>query len=663
VKQTSSLRAGEAGVSSLHIFHGKDLELLMFDKLKMAVSLGLLRNLDLYFAGEMFRLDASSNELLMLPAALASHAIGDGDVCLDLAAVAGTQWDQRGQTRLNTDLISTPAISEFQSSLTPLVDIPSLDELRETLRNSRVVGSPGEIAPLILDEHDHLYLGRYWWFEKQVADALLARAVPLQQGEVDNELLGQGLQRMFSNGESGETDWQRVAAAVSVLRRFCVISGGPGTGKTHTVAAILALLLEQSRGRNLRIAMAAPTGKAAARLSESIRNAKPNIACSDGIRTLIPEEASTIHRLLGIRPGKELPRFNKEHPLHVDLLVVDEASMIDLPMMARLLAALPDDARLILLGDKDQLASVEAGSIFADICGRVSAAHYTSEFHQILQRVCGERIDNHAPRNVFAESIALLHKSYRFSGEEGIGQIAAAVNRGESQSVLQLFGQGLEDISLYTPREESIAFELKNRVLQSYAECFKAVGPGEALECFNQFRILCAVRKGPAGVEQVNRTIEQLLRARGLIQGDAQHYQGRLLMVTRNDYSIELFNGDVGILWPDPEADNRLAAWFMQPDKPMKRVLPSRLPQHETAYAMTVHKSQGSEFDQVLVILPFEEVGVVSRELLYTGITRAKHKVELWGSEAILSRAVEQRVARVSGLSDRLHGALPLGSS
>ena len=609
----------------------------MFDKLKMAVSLGLLRNLDLYFAREMFRLDASSNEQIMLPAALASRAISDGDVCLDLAAVAGTQ------------------LKDLKISIEYRLDIPSLDELRETLRSSRVVGLPGETAPLILDRHDHLYLGRYWWFEKQVADALLARAVPLKQGEVDAELLSRGLQRMFSS-EYVETDWQRVAAAVAVLRRFCVISGGPGTGKTHTVAAILALLLEQSRQHPVRIAMAAPTGKAAARLSESIRNTKPSIACDDNIKSLIPEQASTIHRLLGIQPGREQPRFNREHPLHVDLLVVDEASMIDLPLMARLLAALPEHARLILLGDKDQLASVEAGSIFADICGKDSASHYTPEFHAQLQHVTGERIDNRQSRNAFAESIALLHKSYRFSGEEGIGRLAAAVNRGDSQSVLQLFGQGLEDIFFYTPREENIAIELKSRVLQSYAECFQAGGPREALQCFNQFRILCAVRKGPAGVEQVNRTIEQLLRNQGLIRGDAQHYRGRLVMVTRNDYSIGLFNGDVGILWPDPDADNRLAAWFVLPNDSMKRVLPGRLPPHETAYAMTVHKSQGSEFERVLVMLPFEEAGVVSRELLYTGITRARHKTEVWGSERILRNAVENRVRRVSGLSDRLHG-------
>ncbi len=609
----------------------------MFDKLKMAVPLGLLRNLDLYFARQMFRLD-NDNEQIMLPAALSSRAIADGDVCLDLAAVAGTQ------------------LKDVKLSAEYRLDIPSLDELRETLRSSRVVGSPGDTAPLILDAHDRLYLGRYWWFEKEVADALLARALPLLPDEVDSDLLSLGLRRMFSS-DHGETDWQRVAAAVAVLRRFSVISGGPGTGKTYTVTTILALLLEQSQDSGLRIALAAPTGKAAARLSESIRNAKPNIACSDDIKSQIPEQASTIHRLLGMRPGQEQPRFNKEHRLHVDLLVVDEASMIDLPLMARLLAALPEHARLILLGDKDQLASVEAGSIFADICGKDSEAHYTPEFHAQLQRISGEHIDRRQPRNAFAESIALLHKSYRFSGEEGIGQLAAAVNRGDSASVMKLLQQGLEDISLFTPREENVAAELKSRVLQAYVECFEADNHLEALRRFNAFRILCAVRKGPAGVEQVNRSIEQLLRNRGLIRGDAQHYRGRLVMVTRNDYSVGLFNGDVGILWPDPDADNRLVAWFVLPDDSMKRVLPSRLPPHETAYAMTVHKSQGSEFERVLVMLPFEEVGVVSRELIYTGITRAKHKAEVWGREKILRKAVENRVRRVSGLSDRLHGA------
>ncbi|MEN8213169.1 MAG: exodeoxyribonuclease V subunit alpha [Pseudomonadota bacterium] len=609
----------------------------MFDDLKTAASLGLLSHLDIYFARELFRLDGSSNEQLMLPAALASHAISAGDVCVDLKAVAGT--------RLKDVRLST----EFH------LEIPSLELLKKALRLSSVVAPPGETAPLILDAQERLYLGRYWWFEKQVADALLARAVLLEPGEADIDRLSQGLQRLFPGGDA-DTDWQKVAAAVAALRRFSIISGGPGTGKTHTVTTILALLLEQSTEPGLHIALAAPTGKAAARLSESIRNTKPGIACSDMIRPLIPEEAVTIHRLLGIRPGQEQPRYHREHPLPVDLLVVDEASMIDLPLMARLLAALPGHARLILLGDKDQLASVEAGSIFADICGRGGETCYSEEFIQLLRHATGEQLTPGPESSCFGDSIALLHKSYRFSGEEGIGRLAAAVNRGDSDAVVQLFEQGLDDIAFCTPAADSIASALKSRVLQAYAACFRARGPREALQEFNAFRILCAVRKGPAGVEQVNQTIEQLLRAQGLIQGEALHYRGRLLMVTRNDYSIGLFNGDIGILWPDPEADNSLRAWFILPDGSTKRILPSRLPQHETAYAMTVHKSQGSEFDEVVLLLPYEEVSVVSRELLYTGITRAKRKAEVWGSEVILRKAVENRVTRVSGLSERLHG-------
>lgn len=604
----------------------------MFDELKKAVDFGLLRQLDLYFARELSRLD-NNNEQIMLPAALASHAVGEGGVCLDLTSIAGAQ-------------LHTEAAVDFP--------VLPLEEIRAVLRNSSVVGSPGEMEPLILDEYGRLYLGRYWWYEKQVAEELLARAVLLPQGEVDTGLLSEGLQRMFrSDGDA--TDWQRVAGAVAVLRRFSVISGGPGTGKTYTVTGILALLLEQAGGFPLRIALAAPTGKAAARLSESIRQAKPGIACGNEVRALIPEDASTIHRLLGMRPGQEHPRYHREHPLALDLLVVDEASMIDLPLMARLLAALPDRARLILLGDKDQLASVEAGSIFADICGKSSEAHYTPEFHTLLQRVCEEEIDNGQPRGVFAESIALLHKSYRFSGDEGIGLLAAAVNRGDCESVANLFQRGLEDISLFTPSAENIAAALTSSALQAYVKCFKARDHREALHKFNAFRILCAVRKGPAGVEQVNRTIEQLLRQRGLIRGDAQHYRGRLIMVTRNDYGVGLFNGDVGILWPDPDEENRLAAWFALPDDSMQRVLPSRLPQHETAFAMTVHKSQGSEFERVLVMLPFEETGVVTRELLYTGITRARKNAEVWSNEIILRKAVMNRVRRASGLSDRLH--------
>ncbi len=604
----------------------------MFEKLKQAVELGLLRHIDIYFARHMAELDGRKDPVLTILAALVSNRTGTGDVCLDLSSVAGT------------------ALMDETRSFG--IEIPDLDQIRESIDASSIVGSPGQIAPLVLDEHDRIYLGRYWWFEQQVAESLLARA-RFAEG-VDQGLLRDALDQSFST-TAGETDWQRIAAALAVLRRFAVISGGPGTGKTHTVTTILALLIGQAV-RPLRIALAAPTGKAAARLTESIRKAKPSLSCSEGIRLEIPEEASTLHRLLGIRPGRPEPRYNADNPLHLDLLVVDEASMIDLPLMARLLAALPEHARMILLGDMNQLASVEAGSVFADICGKHSGVNYSTGLHARLESCTKEVIPVGEPGDPFSDSISLLLKSYRFSGDKGIGALARAVVSGDAGGALALFKAGFEDISLHNPAVGSIHLEIARKALVVYTGCFRASEPSEALQRFNTFRVLCAVRGGPGGVEQVNQTIEQVLRAKGFIHGEGQHYRGRPIMIKRNDYGVGLFNGDIGILWPDPDAGNSLRAWFVMPGNTMKRVLPSRLPEHETAYAMTVHKSQGSEFDQVLLMLPFDEVAMVTRELIYTGITRARTRVEIWGGDEIFTKAVQARIQRTSGLRERLYG-------
>ncbi|MCP4041838.1 MAG: exodeoxyribonuclease V subunit alpha [Gammaproteobacteria bacterium] len=603
----------------------------MLEELERAAELGLLRHIDIYFAQHMAKLNGHGDPVLPLMAALVSHRTGAGDICLDLASVEGT--------------VLKDEASGFG------IEIPKLDPIRTSLHASPIVGSPGQIAPLIMDGRARLYLGRYWWFEQQVADSLLARATFAE--EIDQGLLIDALQQGFKE-RSDATDWQKIAAALAVLRRFAVISGGPGTGKTHTVTTILALLIGQANS-TLRIALAAPTGKAATRLTESIRQAKPSLPCGGEIKAAIPEEATTLHRLLGIRPGRSEPRHTADNPLRLDLLVVDEASMVDLPLMARLLAAMPESARLILLGDKDQLASVEAGSVFADICGNHSGVNYTTDLRARLEACTEEAIPAGEPGNSFSDSIALLQKSYRFSGNKGIGSLAQAINSGDAGGALALLKSGRDDISLRNPSTGSIHLEIARKALDGYRECFSTDGPGEALGHFNTFRVLCAVRGGPGGVEQVNQTMEQVLRAKGCIHGEGLHYRGRPIMIRRNDYGVGLFNGDMGILWPDPEAGNSLRAWFEMPDHTMKRVLPSRLPEHETAYAMTVHKSQGSEFDQVLLILPFDEVAMVTRELIYTGITRARIGVEIWGSDEIFTKAVQGRIQRTSGLGDRLY--------
>jgi exodeoxyribonuclease V alpha subunit len=605
----------------------------MLDLLRQAVSHGLIRNIDYFLARQILHMDGRNQPNIPLLTALVSARIGEGDVCLDLQAIAGT--DIRAKE-------GNPFV----------LSIPSLDELISAMKDCALVGTPGQQTPLILDDAHRLYLGRYWWFEQQVAEALLLRAVNVDRDELDLSLLKDSLQRMFP-AEGDAIDWQMIAAAIALLRRFAVISGGPGTGKTHTVTSILALLVEQSAGKPLTIALAAPTGKAAARLTESIRKARSQINCSDEIKAQIPEEAVTLHRLLGVRPGKVEPRHHAENPLRINVLVVDEASMIDLPMMARLLSALPPHARLILLGDKDQLASVEAGSVFADISARSEASSYSEAIAGQLKVCTGMQLPAGETTGSLGDSVALLRKSYRFEGDTGIGALAKAINLGTG--VLEILKNGADGVSYRTLREAEIEKAISSLAVDAYANCFASQSPWEAIEKFNAFRILCAVRRGPAGVEQVNRTVEAALRARGLIQEQGAHYKGRPVMVTRNDYSLGLFNGDIGIIWPDPAANGALRACFILPDASMRRVPPSRLPEHETAFAMTVHKSQGSEFDCVLMLLPLEQNEVLTRELLYTGITRAKREVEVWGSDEIVSHCVQTKIKRASGLAEKLN--------
>lgn len=596
---------------------------------------GVIRSLDYYFAQHMAELDGRNDPAIALASALISQAVGGGNVCLDLHAVAGT------------------AITAKDGE-TGLVSIPDINDLIDSLEMSPVVGDPGTEAPLILDAANRLYLGRYWWFEQRVAEALLARARPVELDEIDRDLLRKSLQRMFSITE-GARDWQMIAAAMAVLRRFAVISGGPGTGKTRTVITILALLLEQAGDNPLTIALAAPTGKAAARLTESIRLAKPSINCGAEISAQIPEEATTLHRLLGVRPGMVEPRQHAGNPIRVDLLVVDEASMIDLPLMARLLAALPAHARLILLGDKDQLASVEAGSVYADISAKSAGAAYSKALVHQLKEATGQQLDIALSQPAFSDSIAILEKSYRFADYKGIGALARAINGGKSDEAMVLLQSGRDGITYRAVTIDEIRANLAVQVMSHCVNCFAAETPRDAIERFNAYRILCAVRGGPAGVEKVNQWVEEILRTEGSIQRSGLHYKGRPIMVTRNDYSLGLFNGDVGIIWPDPEADNALRAWFILPDNSVKRVLTSRLSAHETAYAMTVHKSQGSEFERILMFMPYEMNEVLTRELLYTGITRAKVGVEVWGSADVIKQCINTKVHRVTGLSEKLH--------
>jgi exodeoxyribonuclease V alpha subunit len=658
------------------------------------------------FVACLRRFDPGMDEAVAWAAGLVSEAVVDGHVCIDLRHHAG-RCTETG------------------------VRLPEVPAWIEALERSTVVGRPGAFKPLIL-EACRLYLARYWLYEKNLAEDLLARAGPVD--EVDEERLRADLDRLFAHNAE-QPDWQKSAAATAVLRRLCVISGGPGTGKTSTVVRILAALQSQAEGR-LRIALAAPTGKAAARMQESIRAQKANLSFPQAVLDAIPETASTLHRLLGSRPDSVSFRHHRENPLTVDVVVVDEASMIDLALMAKLLEAVPAPARLILLGDKDQLCAVEAGAVFGDLC---AGRGYSPVFRERLWRVTGVDVGEGTPQcrsveplpwgepsgpcsaspnplpadlcttsppaghwagsarrdrwdggdpnsqvSIFSpppqpspgwgseqkvltkpnwggagasrlnDSITFLTRSHRFGGHSGIGELARLTNRGDAGGAVELLRSGRSSDIVWRP-EAGVVEQLLARIEEGYRAYFAAVDAGlpddGVLAAFHRFRVLTAHREGAAGAEVVNRLFDERLRERMNIA--AHWYPGRPVMITRNDYGLKLFNGDVGICLPKA---GELRVCFEDADGRIRSLAPGRLPEHETAYAMTVHKSQGSEFDEVVFLLPEPESPILNRPLMYTAITRARRWVEVWGSEQSLTAGIRKLPERTAGLRERLSG-------
>ena len=605
-----------------------------------------LRPLDVHFARFVANgSGAPADGVLAHSAALLSWRAGQGDVCVDLDAVDDTERSG------------------------PLAGL-SVAQWRQQLAASRWVADNGQRAPLVL-QGQRLYLHKFWRYEQQVADA--ARMRLQADDSIDRERLRDGLQRLFNATpadlrEPGEADvnWQRLAAAMAVLRRFVVIAGGPGTGKTTTVVKVLALLLEQQPA--LRIALAAPTGKAAARLSESMRNGVVGLTgkVDDALLSRLPTRASTIHRLL--KAGYGGFHHHRSNPLLVDCLLLDEASMIDLPLMASVLQALPSQTRVILLGDRDQLASVAAGSVLSDLTGRGAAPCYDAVFAEQLAAVGAARRQHipvtGRPIPAIANAIALLQVTYRFAADSGIGALAGLVNRHQGQQALEAVRDGrYVDLGWIDADGAAVASSrCVDWAVQRYREHFAQPGPRQAMQCFEQARVLCAMRRGPFGVTAMNERITNALARRGLITapGGRAHYRGRPVLITRNDPATGLSNGDVGLVWPDEQGENR--AWFADGDvnanrdaeSGLRAIALQRLPEHETAWCLSVHKSQGSEFDHVLLLLPAGGNAVLTRELLYTGITRARTALTVHASEASLLQACETPTRRSSGLAERL---------
>jgi exodeoxyribonuclease V alpha subunit len=605
------------------------------DDLRLLGDKNILTSLDFHFASFMTRLSGVANPELFLAAALVSKFTVEGHTCLDLSSLAGK-----------------PLLNENGNALCVC---PELLFWRKILEQSTVVGKPGEFMPLILDDKSRLYLFRYWEYEKKLAEGIKKRAKQNADG-VDINLLAEGLDRLFQKNQDHDPDWQKVAAATAVLKKFSVISGGPGTGKTFTVVKILTLLLEQTKNKKLRIVLAAPTGKGAARLQEAIKNTKKNLTCSERIKEAIPDEASTVHRLLGSIPGSPYFRYNAENQLPVDVLVVDEISMVSLSLMAKVHDAVPLDAWMILLGDKDQLASVEPGSVLGDICDTGKVHSFSQPYRDTLKKVEIFIKSQREASPGIQDSIVHLQKSYRFEKGSGISELSEAVNDGDSNRALSLLkNERYPAINWKTlPTPKDLPLDLKDKILSGLGKYLKTQDSKNALALFEQHRILCALREGPYGVRYLNFLVEQLLRKEKLIALHQKWYSGRPLMITNNDYSLRLFNGDVGIVLPDAENSNELRAFFSTSDGNIRKFTLLRLPEHETVYALTIHKSQGSEFDEILVILPDTPSPVLTRELIYTAITRAKKRVEIWGKEEVFQTAISSRIERTSGLRDAL---------
>ena len=622
---------------------------------------GQLRRLSSVFARFIATLGAAPLPLL-LSCVLLSELEGRGHSCLLLPDLASDPAALLGWTE-----------SQWQDLAHAATPLPkNVKAWRTLLAACEQVWQVGDLdfdQPLVLDG-ERLYLRRYWRDETLVAQAIRARALAVRA--LDVGVVHGWLDKLFGVPAGPAPDWQKVACAIAVRGAVAIVTGGPGTGKTYTVARLLALLFATAPDASqLRIALAAPTGKAAARLKQSIDKALGELAdrvvggpTGDlPLRELTKRigAARTLHSLLGARPDTRSFAHHQGNPLDVDVLIVDEASMVHLEMMAALLDALPPAATLILLGDKDQLASVEAGAVLGDLCHAAEAGAYSAATLAYAAQAAGEAIPPSFAGNggALAQQTVMLRHSRRFSGP--IGQLALAVNAGDVDAAQALLRSNVAQVRWIEQAQQTQLVQLAVTGYQPYLTLL-AAGPGAShddwvrvvVRSFEAFRVLCAVREGEWGVEGLNTAIEQRLVAARLLRRDGEWYVGRPVMVTRNDYGTGVFNGDIGLTLFDPARAGSLRVYFLEGEK-VRSVLATRLRNVETAFAMTVHKSQGSEFAHTVLALPKEGGAMLARELVYTGITRASEQFTLVspGGE-VLAEALARRTHRASGLREML---------
>ncbi len=555
---------------------------------------------------------------------IAQQAPSDIDDLLSLSAAMVSEANQRGHVCIELDRFYQRPL--FDSSHIDTTEIPrgiNSDDWCAQLRASSCVGGPNDASPLTLDD-DRLYLNRHWNYEAHVAARI--RAMLEVRDNRDDARISQQVEQVFADSGSIDDD-QKHAVATAVRKHFCVISGGPGSGKTSTIIRVLAVLTALDPGT--RIALVAPTGKAAARMMDSIGHRIDHIDIDPAVRDALPTTASTIHRLLGYR--RHGYRYHEHHHLPLDCVIVDEASMIDLKLMYHLLAALPTTARLIMLGDQNQLAAVAAGNVLGDITGH---------------GVAFESADT-----ALAESIVQLRSNYRFDCTSAIGEVAAHVNLGQSKAAVELLRSQGKGLRWYGDNSDQIHGDALDWLYSAYEPLFDCSSPADALELYSKTRVLCATNEGPLGVKSLNLMISQTMLTRHNLP-ESEWYAGLPILIKRNHHELGLFNGDTGILWQYPTG---LRACFSDSAGDIRDLAVNRLPEFAPAWASTVHKSQGSEFDSVFLILPSDPGSeALSRELLYTAISRARQQFILHAPESVIVSSIENLTRRHSGLARKL---------
>jgi len=604
----------------------------LFEALSQWRDAGWVRSIDLAFV-EFLQQAGERSDAVLLAACCVSHQAGRGHTQVDLKALMDAPEALLNLPPENRHAANCALPNELFKQY-------GLD-LNDALAASQCVDVNGHgTEPLVLSEHT-LYLRRYWQYETFIEQSVQARMQ--DRPVINDELLKSTLAKLFAPTENGDINWQRVACANTVRNRFSVITGGPGTGKTYTVVRLLTALQHQALTLGLpplRVSLAAPTGKAAARLTESIENELEQLEQNDKLSSLkdallsIQPEGKTLHRLLGVKPNSRAFKHNAENPLRTDVVIVDEASMIDIEMMTALLKATPKHARLVLIGDKDQLASVEAGAVLGNLCAGADEGHYHSYTAKWLQDIAdtpafpSELINDNGEQRL--QHVVKFRKSYRFKGP--IADLANAINRQDDAATQQEIEKakaaecehpvsvyevsGLDDPAFVNLVKHSS--RLRREEFKTFDDYAKAV-----LKANTNFQILTALREGPWGMKAVNQKVGDILGVNA-----NSWYEGRPVMVTKNDYGLKLNNGDIGIALTDPE-HGHLRVAFPDQEHGVRWILPSRLTHIETVYAMTVHKSQGSEFKHTVMVLPDHDSPVMSKELLYTGITRAKERLSL----------------------------------